>query len=182
MTEVGVPVVPTDRRNRSRGGRRRRAWRARLADEIGYPVLIKAAGGGGGRGMNSLTFETASQLRGCAREWHGPRHKASFRKRFALYYREGTSGARAISRCRSWPTSLGNVIHVLGERDCSLQRRHQKLLEEAGSSVRSTPMSSAAIGSAPILPRNGRAARLPQRPGTLEFLLYERRRVDISSR
>jgi len=122
MTEVGIPVVPgsdepvTDEREARK-----------LADEIGYPVLIKAAGGGGGRGMK--VAETASQIEdalGMARS----EAMASFRN--DTVYIEKYLGRPRHIEVQILADSHGNVIH-LGDRDCSLQRRHQKVIEEAGS-------------------------------------------------
>ena len=95
------------------------------ADEIGFPVLIKAAAGGGGRGMKVVAvkndlkraFETAAAEAGAA--FGDP----------TLYLEKYISNARHIE-VQIIGDSSGNVIHV-GERDCSLQRRHQKVVEEA---------------------------------------------------
>ena len=122
MTEVGVPVVPGSDEPVTDG----RAART-LADEIGYPVLIKAAGGGGGRGMK--VAETASQIEdalGMARS----EAMASFRN--DTVYIEKYLGRPRHIEVQILADGLGNVVH-LGERDCSLQRRHQKVIEEAGS-------------------------------------------------
>ena len=96
-----------------------------IAEEIGYPIAVKAAGGGGGKGFR-VALE-ASQLEkaftGASSEgerFFGDPPSTS----------SATSPTRATSRCRSWPTRHGNVVH-LGERDCSIQRRHQKLIEES---------------------------------------------------
>jgi acetyl-CoA carboxylase biotin carboxylase subunit len=95
------------------------------ADEIGFPVLIKAAAGGGGRGMKVVAvkndlkraFETAAAEAGAA--FGDP----------TLYLEKYISNARHIE-VQIVGDSFGNVVHV-GERDCSLQRRHQKVVEEA---------------------------------------------------
>ena len=99
--------------------------RVRVADEIGYPVLIKAAAGGGGRGMK------------VARTPRTDRRPAPGRSEAkAAFGNDGLSGEvprpAAHIEVQILADGQGNVIH-LGERDCSLQRRHQKLLEEAPS-------------------------------------------------
>ena len=157
MTEVGVPVVPgsdepvTDDR----------AARI-LADEIGYPVLIKAAGGGGGRGMK--VAETASQIEdalGMARS----EAMASFRN--DTVYIEKYLGRPRHIEVQILADGLGNVVH-LGERDCSLQRRHQKVIEEAGSPALNAD-ERAAIGRTACRAIEQLGYR---NAGTLEFL-YE---------
>ena len=157
MTEVGVPVVPgsdepvTDFR----------AARA-LADEIGYPVLIKAAGGGGGRGMK--VAETPSQIEDAIRMARSEA-MASFRN--DTVYLEKYLGRPRHIEVQILADGLGNVIH-LGERDCSLQRRHQKVIEEAGSPALNAD-ERAAIGRTACRAIEQLGYR---NAGTLEFL-YE---------
>ena len=118
----GIPVVPG-----SDGEVKDEADARRWAKEIGYPVLIKAAAGGGGKGMRVANDE--SEL---SQAWSMARSEAM--KSFgndAVYMEKYLSHPRHIE-IQILADNHGNVVH-LGERDCSLQRRHQKLVEEAPS-------------------------------------------------
>jgi acetyl-CoA carboxylase biotin carboxylase subunit len=118
----GIPVVPG-----SEGEINGEADARRVAAETGYPVLIKAAAGGGGKGMKVATSETdLMQAYSMARA----EAKASFGND-AVYMEKYLSHPRHIE-IQVIGDNHGNVVH-LGERDCSLQRRHQKVLEEAPS-------------------------------------------------
>ena len=113
-------------RARARPSRSRRSRTpAKIAEDIGYPIAVKAAGGGGGKGFRVALEPDKLRTRSRA-----PRARA----RSSSPTRPSTSSAtcptRATSRSRCWPTAHGNVVH-LGERDCSIQRRHQKLIEES---------------------------------------------------
>ena len=100
-----------------------------LAAEIGYPVLIKAASGGGGRGMKVVPSE--DQLETLMQQ-AGSEAKAAFGD--ATVYMEKYLGNPRHIEFQVFGDGNGQVIH-LGERDCSLQRRHQKVLEEAPSPI-----------------------------------------------
>ncbi|HTH27928.1 MAG TPA: acetyl-CoA carboxylase biotin carboxylase subunit, partial [Sphingobium sp.] len=100
-----------------------------LADEIGYPVLIKAASGGGGRGMKVVP--DADQFESLMKQ-AGSEAKAAFGDD-TVYLEKYLGNPRHIE-FQVFGDGNGNAIH-LGERDCSLQRRHQKVLEEAPSPV-----------------------------------------------
>ncbi len=120
--ETGMPVVPG-----SDGGLESEAEALKVAKKIGYPVLIKAAAGGGGRGMKvARTAEELPEAFATARA----EAKAAFGDD-AVYMEKYLTRPRHIE-IQVVADSHGNVIH-LGERDCSLQRRHQKVLEEAPS-------------------------------------------------
>jgi acetyl-CoA carboxylase biotin carboxylase subunit len=119
---VGLPLVPG-----SPGAVGSETEAARLAAEIGYPVLIKAAAGGGGKGMK--VANSAREL-GQALSLAKAEAKANFGND-AVYLEKYLSHPRHIEM-QILADGHGNVIH-LGERDCSLQRRHQKVLEEAPS-------------------------------------------------
>ncbi len=121
---AGIPVVPG-----SEGALNDIAAARRAADQIGYPVLIKASAGGGGRGMKiAATREDVAEAYATARG----EAKASFGD--DAVYMERYLAAPQHIEVQVIADSLGAVCH-LGERDCSLQRRHQKILEEAPSPV-----------------------------------------------
>jgi acetyl-CoA carboxylase biotin carboxylase subunit len=122
MRELGIPVVPG-----SDGPVTNEGEALRAAGEIGYPVLVKAAAGGGGRGMKPAY--APEDLRRAL-----PIARAEAMASFAsgeLYLEKFLSRPRHIE-FQILADTHGNVVH-LGERDCSLQRRHQKVIEEAPS-------------------------------------------------
>ena len=122
LEKFGVPVVPG-----SNGVVENPEEARAVSEKIGYPVLIKAAGGGGGRGMQVVRqpsdMESAYTI---ARA----EAKASFRND-TVYVEKFLETPRHIE-VQVFADSHGSAVH-LGERDCSLQRRHQKVLEEARS-------------------------------------------------
>ena len=131
---LGIPVVPG-----SDGGVTSDEEAHLVADQIGYPVLVKAAAGGGGRGMKvALTKDDLSQALSTART----EAKAAFGDD-AVYLEKYLGTPRHIE-VQVLGDGKGHAIH-LGERDCSLQRRHQKVWEEAPSPV-ITPEQRAEIG------------------------------------
>ena len=122
--KAGVPTVPG-----SDGPIETEAEALKIARKIGYPVIIKAAAGGGGRGMriahNDVSF---------AKEYHVARGEAE--KAFgngAVYIEKYIEKPRHIE-FQILADHHGNVVHLC-ERDCSVQRRHQKLIEESPSPV-----------------------------------------------
>ena len=122
VKEAGIPVVPG-----SDGGVSDANEARKVAKEIGYPVLIKAASGGGGRGMKVAPTEDDLEH---AMATASTEAKAAFGDG-AVYIEKYLTKPRHIE-IQVMADSHGNVVH-LGERDCSLQRRHQKLVEEATS-------------------------------------------------
>ncbi len=151
-----VPVVPG-----SDGPVRDEAEAVRVAQEIGYPILIKASSGGGGRGMRVASNE--------------PSMKTGFRQAQAeakaafgddtVYLEKYVERPRHIE-VQILGDKSGNVVH-LGERDCSIQRRHQKLMEEAPSPTISAKLRDK-ICSAAI--RVVKASEY-HNAGTVEFLV-----------
>ncbi|MBM3554175.1 MAG: acetyl-CoA carboxylase biotin carboxylase subunit [Alphaproteobacteria bacterium] len=122
MKRLGVPCTPGSDGPVSDGIEARRH-----ADRLGYPVLIKAAAGGGGRGMRvARTVEDLDQAIAAARA----EAKAAFGDD-TVYMEKYLQKPRHIE-IQILGDGQGNVVH-LGERDCSLQRRHQKVLEESPS-------------------------------------------------
>jgi|TARA_R110000787_G_scaffold109067_1_gene217618 acetyl-CoA carboxylase biotin carboxylase subunit len=134
MKKLGVPCVPG-----SDGGVPTLKDAQRVGLEIGYPVIIKATAGGGGRGMK--VAQTAADME---KAFHSARaeSKAAFGND-EVYIEKYLTTPRHIE-VQVFGDGKGNAVH-LGERDCSLQRRHQKVLEEApGPSI--TPELRARIG------------------------------------
>jgi acetyl-CoA carboxylase biotin carboxylase subunit len=158
MKRLGVPLVPG-----SEGALPSLAAAAEVAETIGYPVLIKAAAGGGGRGMK--VAHSADEL---AEAWQVARTeaKAAFGND-AVYMEKYLDRPRHIEM-QVLADSYGNVVHF-GERDCSLQRRHQKLLEEAGSPALSAAQRDA-LGETVTQALRGLGYR---NAGTLEFLYQD---------
>ncbi|MEO5336914.1 MAG: acetyl-CoA carboxylase biotin carboxylase subunit [Magnetospirillum sp. WYHS-4] len=122
VMEAGIPVVPG-----SDGGLRDVDHAVEVAAQIGYPVLIKATAGGGGRGMK--VAKGPDELR-TAYQMAVSEATAAFGNG-EVYMEKYLAKPRHIE-IQILADHHGNVVH-LGERDCSLQRRHQKLLEEAPS-------------------------------------------------
>lgn len=156
MQAVGVPTVPG-----SEGLLPNPEAAAELAAAMGYPVMIKATAGGGGRGMRLVP--SPDQL--------VKLYKAAEGEADAAFGNPGLYMEKFIDRPRHVEVQIladrhGNVVH-LGERDCSIQRRHQKLLEEAPSPALNPElrrqMGDAAVAAARSINYEG--------AGTVEFLL-----------
>ncbi|MHB1419060.1 MAG: acetyl-CoA carboxylase biotin carboxylase subunit [Bacillota bacterium] len=154
---AGVPIVPGS------PGLVNSSNALEIAKGIGYPVLIKAAGGGGGRGMRLVNnpAELIPNLQSAAQE-----SKAYFNNG-DLYLEKYIANPRHIE-IQILADHFGNVIH-LGERECSIQRRHQKLIEESPSLALSPELrneiGAAAVRLAKQVGFNG--------AGTVEFLFSE---------
>ena len=156
MIAAGVPCIPG-----SRGEAQDDATLIAAAAAIGYPLMVKAAAGGGGRGMRIV--HSASELPAALQSARSEARAAFGSAQLIL--------ERAILEARHieiqvFGDSQGNVIH-LGERDCSVQRRHQKLIEETPSPAVDAPlrarMGAAAVAAVRAIDYRG--------AGTLEFLL-----------
>ncbi|MGF6375765.1 acetyl-CoA carboxylase biotin carboxylase subunit [Clostridiales Family XIII bacterium PM5-7] len=156
MTAAGVPVVPG-----SDGPVATAEEAADIAEEIGYPVLMKASAGGGGRGMRKA-YNREEALAGFA---SGSSEAESCFGNGEMYVEKLIENPRHIE-IQILADSQGNTIH-LGERDCSIQRRNQKLLEEAPAwgldEELRTQMGDAAVKAA-------KAAGY-ENAGTIEFVV-----------
>jgi acetyl-CoA carboxylase biotin carboxylase subunit len=155
MRRLGVPLVPG-----SPGALSTFEEARAVAEQVKYPVLIKAAAGGGGRGMK--VARTAAELEDA---WRIARTEAK-----AAFGNDEVYLEKYLDRPRHIELQVladthGNVVHF-GERDCSLQRRHQKLVEEAGSPVL-TPAERDALGAQVT---SGLRQLGYRNAGTLEFL------------
>jgi geranyl-CoA carboxylase alpha subunit len=156
MAKAGVPVVPG-----YQGADQGDATMLAEAGKIGFPVMIKAVAGGGGRGMRLVPDAAAfpDALRSARSE-----AKAAFGDSTVILER-AIQNPRHIE-IQVFGDRYGNAIH-LGERDCSVQRRHQKLIEEAPSPAMSpelrAKMGAVAVAAVKALGYEG--------AGTLEFLL-----------
>ncbi|MEO0489545.1 MAG: acetyl-CoA carboxylase biotin carboxylase subunit [Cyanobacteria bacterium J06659_2] len=156
MKRIGVPTVPG-----SDGLLKDEQEAMKVAREIGYPVMIKATAGGGGRGMRLVRDDGDLVRMFLAAQGEA---EAAFGNP-GVYIEKFIENPRHIE-FQILADSYGNVIH-LGERDCSIQRRHQKLLEEAPSialtSELRSKMGNAAVRVAQSINYVG--------AGTVEFLL-----------
>jgi acetyl-CoA carboxylase biotin carboxylase subunit len=161
MEQAGLPLLPG-----ARGVLRDGREAEQLAEQIGFPVILKAAAGGGGRGMKIC------------------REKAQVRQQFDTASAEALAafgdGSMYLERYVEQPRHIevqiladerGNVIH-LGERECSVQRRHQKLIEEAPSPA-VTPELRREMGEVAVKAMRGVGYN---NVGTVEFLLDEQGR------
>ncbi len=138
---------------------------AAIADELGYPLLLKAAAGGGGRGIKIVN--EGKELRE-AFDTAAAEARAAFGDP-TLYIERYISNARHIE-VQVLGDRLGNVIHV-GERDCSLQRRYQKVIEEAPAYSMPAPLRERIHAAAVTLVKNTRY----ENAGTVEFILDQDR-------
>ena len=159
MKEAGLPQLPG-----SEGVVHEERELIRLAEKIGFPVILKAASGGGGRGMKIVR----------EKEQLGPQYRTATAEALAAFGNGDMYVERYVERPRHIEIQIvaderGNIVHF-GERECSVQRRHQKMLEESPSPALNEKLRE----------RMGRVAVEAMKRvkynnvGTIEFLLDER--------
>ena len=156
MKKAGVPITPG-----SEGIIETEEEALEIARKIKYPVIVKASAGGGGRGMR-IARDDASLIQG----YHSAKMEAE--KAFgngAVYIERFIENPKHIE-VQILADSFGNVLY-LGERDCSMQRRHQKLIEESPSAS-ITPELRKQMGEAAV--KAAKAVNY-ESAGTIEFLL-----------
>ncbi len=161
MKKAGVPVVPG-----SDGPVNDEQEALKVAHKIGYPVIVKAAAGGGGRGMRVAHNDPA-----LVKGYHTARTEAE--RAFSnpsVYIEKYIENPRHIE-FQILADSKGHTIH-LGERDCSIQRRHQKLIEESPSPVMTSDLRKK-MGKAAI--KAAEAVKYVN-AGTVEFLFNEEKK------
>ena len=160
MKEAGVPTIPG-----SEGLLETVEEAGELAEEMGYPIMLKATAGGGGKGMRAVW-----KKENLKNAWDSARQEA-----FACFGNDGMYMEKLIEEPRHIEIqiigdSFGKACH-LSERDCSIQRRHQKLTEEAPSPFMTTQlrkkMGDAAVKAAEFISYEG--------AGTIEFLVDKHR-------
>ncbi len=156
MQKAGVPVIPG-----SKGVVKSLKQAKTIAEEIGYPIILKATAGGGGKGMRIV--HSADQLED---QWNIAQQEAQ-----AAFGNSGLYIEKYIEQPRHVEIQIagdqyGNVIH-LSERDCTIQRRHQKLLEESPSPILTKKLRKQ-MGEAAV--KAGKAIGY-ESLGTVEFLL-----------
>ncbi|CUT00554.1 acetyl-CoA carboxylase biotin carboxylase subunit [Candidatus Chrysopegis kryptomonas] len=156
MRKAGVPVIPG-----SDGVVETLEEAREIANEIGFPVMLKAAAGGGGKGMRMVMSDAELE-----NAWQTARAEAEAAfGNPALYIEKFIEKPRHVE-IQILADEHGNVIH-LGERDCSIQRRHQKLIEESPSPI-VTPELREAMGQAAV---KGAKSVKYRSAGTIEFLV-----------
>jgi acetyl-CoA carboxylase biotin carboxylase subunit len=158
MIEAGVPIIPG-----STEGIETDEQAIKIAEEVGYPIILKAAAGGGGKGMRICHDQKALlEYLPITRQ-----EAQSFFGNNTVYIEKYIAVGRHVE-VQLLGDAHGNIIHA-GERDCSIQRRHQKLIEETPSPGL-TPDISARLGAAAV-----KAAEFVgyTSAGTVEFLMDE---------
>ncbi|KJZ89156.1 hypothetical protein ClosIBUN22A_CONTIG3g00091, partial [Clostridium sp. IBUN22A] len=158
MKEASVPIVPG-----SDGEIKSVDESIKIAEKIGYPVIVKASAGGGGKGMRVAENkgELISAIRECEKE------ADSYFGNSAVYLEKYLNHTRHVE-IQIIGDNYGNVVY-LGERDCTIQRRHQKLVEESPSPALDENLRKR-MGEAAV---NASKAFKYNSVGTVEFLLNE---------
>jgi acetyl-CoA carboxylase biotin carboxylase subunit len=156
MTKAGIPVIPG-----SAGAVDKEEVATKIIEEIGFPVLIKAAGGGGGKGMRVVrdSKELMSSMKQAMNE-----ARSTFGNP-TIFIEKFLESPRHIE-FQILADNHGNVVHLY-ERECSVQRRHQKLIEEAPSAIM-TPQLREKMGEAAV-----KAVKASDytNAGTVEFMV-----------
>jgi len=158
MKKAGVPIVPG-----SDGPVADEQEALKVARKIGYPVIVKAAGGGGGRGMR-IAHNDPALVKG----FHTARTEAERAFNNASVYIEKYIENPRHIEFQILADAKGNILH-LGERDCSVQRRHQKLIEESPSPIMTSDLRKK-MGKAAI--KAAEAVKYVN-AGTIEFIYSE---------
>lgn len=160
MTKAGIPVIPG-----SAGAVDKEEAATKIIEEIGFPVLIKAAGGGGGKGMRVVrdSKELMSSMKQAMNE-----ARSTFGNP-TIFIEKFLESPRHIE-FQILADNHGNVVHLY-ERECSVQRRHQKLIEEAPSAIM-TPQLREKMGEAAV-----KAVKASDytNAGTVEFMVDKNR-------
>jgi len=160
MTAAGIPVIPGSDGEIEEGDEA-----IKVAEEIGFPVLIKAAGGGGGKGMR--TVQKKEELVGAMKQAVNEAQSAFGNP--TVFIEKFLKAPRHIE-FQILADNYGNVIHLF-ERECSVQRRHQKLIEESPSMIMTSELR-AKMGRAAV-----KAVKASDytNAGTVEFMVDEKR-------
>ena len=156
MTKAGIPVIPG-----SAGAVDKESVATKIIDEIGFPVLIKAAGGGGGKGMRVV--RDRKELMGSMKQ--AMNEARSTFGNPTIFIEKFLEAPRHIE-FQILADNHGNVVHLF-ERECSVQRRHQKLIEEAPSAIM-TPQLRERMGEAAV--KAVKASNYTN-AGTVEFMV-----------
>jgi acetyl-CoA carboxylase biotin carboxylase subunit len=160
MTRAGIPVIPG-----SAGAVNKEEAATKIIEEIGFPVLIKAAGGGGGKGMRVV--RDRKDLAGSMKQAMNEARSAFGNP--TIFIEKFLESPRHIE-FQILADNHGNVVHLF-ERECSVQRRHQKLIEESPSAIM-TPELRANMGEAAV---KAVKASGYTNAGTVEFMVDRNR-------
>ena len=160
MTKAGIPVIPG-----SEGAVEKEGEALKLAERIGFPILIKATGGGGGKGMR--TVRKKEELAGAMKQAMSEA-KSAFGNP-TIFFEKFLEAPRHIE-FQILADNYGSVIHLY-ERECSIQRRHQKLIEESPSVIMTDQLRKN-MGEAAV--KAVRASNYTN-AGTVEFMVDKNR-------
>ncbi|OPX17663.1 acetyl-CoA carboxylase biotin carboxylase subunit [candidate division WOR-3 bacterium 4484_100] len=160
MRKAGIPVIPG-----SDGPVKTEAEALKIAEQIGFPVLIKAAGGGGGKGMRVV--RKRDELATAMKQAIGEAESAFGNP--VIFIEKFLESPRHIE-FQILADNYGDVVHLF-ERECSVQRRHQKLIEEAPSAIM-TPELRKRMGDAAV---KAVMASNYNNAGTVEFMVDKER-------